>query len=113
LEHLLLEPARRLPNARFVVAGPQYPDHVDWPVNVERIVHLPPAEHRMFYNAQRFNLSITRADMVRAGYSPRGGLFEASACATPILSDHWAGLETFFAPGSEILPAESADDVVR
>jgi spore maturation protein CgeB len=26
LERLLIEPARRLPHLRFVVAGPQYPD---------------------------------------------------------------------------------------
>jgi len=29
LEQLLLEPARQLPDRRFVVAGPQYPDDID------------------------------------------------------------------------------------
>lgn len=113
VERLLLEPARRLPNLRFVVAGPQYPDDVAWPANVERIVHLPPAEHRRFYNAQRFTLSITRADMVRAGYSPRGGLFEAGACATPILSDWWEGLDSFFTPGEQIVVVDDAEAVVE
>jgi spore maturation protein CgeB len=42
LERLLIEPARRLPHLRFVVAGPQYPADIDWPANVERIEHLPP-----------------------------------------------------------------------
>ena len=37
LDALLLEPARRGPQARFVVAGPQYPAHDRWPANVERI----------------------------------------------------------------------------
>src|SRR5690606_8754344 len=45
LDALLLEPARQLPQRRFVVAGPQYPDDIDWPDNVERIEHLPPAGH--------------------------------------------------------------------
>jgi spore maturation protein CgeB len=36
LERLLVEPARALPDRRFVVAGPQYPDNIDWPANVER-----------------------------------------------------------------------------
>ena len=41
LDRLLVEPARRLPHLRFVVAGPQYPDDVDWPDNVERLEHVP------------------------------------------------------------------------
>src|SRR4051812_33907971 len=40
LEKLLIEPARRLPHLRFAVAGPQYPDGIAWPANVERIDHL-------------------------------------------------------------------------
>ena len=52
LERLLLEPARRAPDLRFVVAGPQYPADIDWPANVERIEHLPPAEHPAFYVGQ-------------------------------------------------------------
>ena len=39
LERLLLEPARDHPEARMVVAGPQYPTDVQWPANVERIAH--------------------------------------------------------------------------
>ena len=67
--------------------------------NVERIEHLPPPEHRAFYNAQRFTLNVTRADMIRAGYSPSVRLFEAAACGTPIISDVWAGLDTLLRPG--------------
>lgn len=70
LEALLLEPARQLPGMRFLVAGPQYPDGIDWPANVERIEHLPPADHPAFYNAQRFTLNVTRAAMRRMGWSP-------------------------------------------
>ena len=111
LERLLLEPARALPERRFVVAGPQYPDDVDWPANVERIEHLPPAEHRGFYAAQRFTLNVTRADMVAAGWSPSVRLFEAAACGVPIISDAWPGLDELFRPGEEILLAETAEDV--
>ncbi|EKV28186.1 hypothetical protein C882_1187 [Caenispirillum salinarum AK4] len=110
LEKLLIEPARRAPECRFVVAGPQYPDSIQWPENVERIDHCPPADHRAFYNAQRFTLNVTRADMIRAGYSPSVRLFEAAACGTPILSDWWEGLYTLFEPGREIVTAETADE---
>ncbi|HVL39168.1 MAG TPA: glycosyltransferase, partial [Fimbriimonadaceae bacterium] len=107
LERLMLDAARLTPSARFVVAGPQYPATIQWPSNVERIEHLPPAEHRAFYNRQRFTLNITRADMIRAGYSPSVRLFEAAACGVPIISDYWPGLESFFRLGEEILVSSS------
>jgi spore maturation protein CgeB len=113
LETLLLEPARRWPRGRFVVAGPLYPSTLGWPANVQRIEHLHPGEHRAFYSAQRFTLNVTRADMVRAGYSPSIRLFEAAACATPIISDYWPGLETLFTPGQEILVADAPEEAVH
>jgi spore maturation protein CgeB len=113
LERLLVEPARQLPAGRFVVAGPQYPDQIDWPSNVERIDHLPPAEHLSFYNRQRFTLNVTRADMVAAGWSPSVRLFEAAACGTPILSDEWPGLTEIFDAPDSIAIVRNAGDVVR
>ena len=111
LERLLLQPARAWPGGRFVVAGPQYPDGIAWPANVARIEHLPPAGHRRFYNAQRFTLNLTRADMVAAGWAPSVRLFEAAACGVPIVSDRWPGLDQLFRPGEEILIAQGAGDV--
>jgi spore maturation protein CgeB len=113
LDALLLEPARRTPARRFVQVGPLYPATLDYPKNVERFVHLAPAQHRAFYGAQRFTLNVTRAAMVRAGYSPSVRLFEAGACAVPVISDAWPGIEEVFEPGEEILLARNGDDVVR
>ena len=112
LERLLVEPARHWHDGRFVVAGPQYPKLIEWPANVERIEHLPPQRHRGFYNSQRFTLNITRADMIAAGWSPSVRLFEAAACATPIISDRWSGLEALFQPGLEIVLADNVTDVL-
>jgi len=50
--------------------------------------------------------------MVRAGYSPSVRLFEAGACGVPVISDRWKGIDTFFTPGSEIMLADSADEVI-
>ena len=113
VDALLCQPARRAPEARFAVAGPQYPATITWPANVERIEHLPPAEHPVFYAGQRFTLNVTRADMVAAGWSPSVRLFEAAACGVPVISDWWEGLDHFFRPGEEILLAVDADDVLR
>jgi spore maturation protein CgeB len=112
LERLLLEPARRAPQLKFCVAGPQYPADIDWPPNVERLEHVPPAEHPAFYAASRFTLNVTRADMIAAGYSPSVRLFEAAACGTPIISDIWDGLDSLFRPAREIVLARSGEDVL-
>ena len=113
LDRLLLDSARQWVQGRFSVAGPQYPRNLRWPKNVRRIEHLPPAQHRRFYNAQRFTLNLTRADMVAAGFSPSVRLFEAAACGTPIISDYWEGIDTLFEPGEEILSANSPSDVLE
>jgi len=113
LERLLLEPARLRPDLRFAVAGPQYPEDISWPENVERIEHLPPSDHAEFYSASRFTLNLTRADMVAAGWSPSVRLFEAAACGTPIISDRWNGIEEVLLPGKQVVQADSAEDVLR
>jgi spore maturation protein CgeB len=111
LEALLFEPARRMPDRRFVVAGSQYPRDTDWPDNVDRIEHLPPADHASFYSRQRYTLNVTRSSMIAAGWSPSVRLFEAAACGTAIISDRWAGLDSFF-PEMTIHTAGKAEDVI-
>ena len=113
LNELLIKSARDIQDACFVVAGPQYPQEIEWPENVERIDHLPPAEHRSFYNSQKYTLNVTREDMIKAGYSPSVRLFEAAACGVPIISDYWDGIETIFEPGKEILIAKTSPEVLE
>jgi spore maturation protein CgeB len=112
LERLLLRPARARPERRFAVAGPQYPADLEWPANVHRVEHLPPGQHAAFYGAQRYTLNVTRADMIRAGFSPSVRLFEAAACATPVISDRWPGIASFFVPGREILLANTTAEAL-
>lgn len=113
LNKLLVDVAKACPARSFVVAGPQYPEAIIWPDNVERIDHLPPAEHSTFYNRQRYTLNVTREAMIEAGYAPSVRLFEAAACGTPIISDYWDGLDTVFTLEKEILVAASTKEVVR
>lgn len=111
LEELLLKTADQLSRKAFVVAGPQYPPDIDWPQNVHRISHLSPDKHRTFYNQQRFTLNITRKAKINAGFAPSVRLFEAAACATPIISDYWEGLDSLFSLECEILVAGSHEEV--
>jgi spore maturation protein CgeB len=112
LDALLLDPARRLKQSEFVVAGPQYPPELTWPANVERLEHVPPPRHPQFYAAQRWTLNITPADTRAAGWSPSVRLFEAAACGIPVISTRWDGLEELFADGQEIVIADKPADVV-
>ncbi len=112
IQELFCRPATALPKKKFVLAGPQYPDEIAWPGNVERLMHVDPSSHASFYSSSRITLNVTRREMVLAGYSPSVRLFEAAACGTTIVSDAWEGLDSFLTPGEEILLAAGAADVV-
>ncbi len=112
LEKLFIEPARELPDRRFVIAGASYPSAFPWSSNIYFVRHLPPQEHSAFYSSSRLTLNVTREPMARMGYCPSGRFFEAAACGAPILSDKWEGIEQFFAPGTEILIAETTTEAI-
>jgi spore maturation protein CgeB len=110
LEELLIEPARRLGNRQFLIAGAMYPSPESWPANIRHFGHVSPPEHPAFYSSSALTLNVTRALMASMGYCPSGRLFEAAACGTAVLSDWWTGLDQFFQPGEEILIAASTHD---
>jgi len=112
LEALFLEPARRLRERRFLIAGAQYPAVFGWLENLFFVRHIAPPDHPALYSSSRVTLNVTRRAMARMGYCPSGRLFEAAACGTPILTDIWPGLECFFEPGEEIIVARETDDVL-
>jgi spore maturation protein CgeB len=112
LERLFVDPARRRSDKRFVIGGAQYPEDFPWTSNIFFVRHLPPAEHPAFFCSSPITLNVTRAAFAARGYCPSGRLFEAAACGATILSDEWAGLETFFTPGTEILLARNVDDTL-
>ena len=99
----MIEPARRRPQLKFLIGGALYPEEFPWERNIYFVRHLPPGEHPAFFASSRMTLNVTRADMARMGWCPSGRMFEAAACEAPVLTDSWEGLETFFAPGSEVL----------
>jgi spore maturation protein CgeB len=112
LEKLFIDPARELADRRFVIAGASYPAGFPWSSNIYFVRHLPPQEHSAFYSSSRLTLNVTREPMARMGYCPSGRFFEAAACGAPILSDNWEGIEQFFAPGTEILIAETTREAM-
>jgi spore maturation protein CgeB len=112
LDLLFVQPAAMRPGLRFLIGGAQYPDDFPWSPNIYFVRHLPPAEHRAFFCSCRLTLNVTRAAMALAGWCPSGRLFEAAACGAPIISDAWPGIESFFAPGEEVVIADCAADTL-
>ncbi len=113
VQALFLEAARRRPLAQFVLAGSLYPHDRQWPANVRLLEHAAPAQHPALYSSSRLTLNVTRDGMARYGYCPSGRFFEAAACGTPLVTDEWEGLESFFVPSEELFLARSTDDVLR
>jgi spore maturation protein CgeB len=112
LLRLFIGPAGLRPARRFVLGGSGYPQDFPWQPNISFRQHVPPGQHPEFFASATMTLNITRADMAACGFCPSGRLFEAAACGTPILSDSWEGLESFFTPGEQILVAQSTEEAL-
>jgi len=112
LETLFIEPARRMPERRFLIAGAQYPHDFPWTGNVYFRRHLPPPEHPAFFCSSALTVNVTRRAMAEMGWCPSGRLFEAAACGVAILSDRWDGLDEFLTPGAEILTAATTEEAI-
>lgn len=113
LQELLVTAAVQRPDLRYAIGGAQYPQDFPWTPNIFFVSHLPPSLHPAFFCSSRMTLNVTRRAMADYGFCPSGRLFEAAACGTPILTDWWEGLDTFFKPGREILRVNTAADVLR
>lgn len=112
LEAFFIEPARLLPERRFMLGGAQYPQDFPWTDNIFFRQHLPPGLHPAFFCSSRLTLNVTRRAMAEMGFCPSGRLFEAAACGVPVLTDHWEGLDSFFTPDEEVLVARTTADAV-
>jgi len=112
LERLFMWPAERRPDFQFVLAGSLYPWNWEWPKNVRRFEHIAPSDHPAFYSSSRMTLNVTRKGMASYGFCPSGRFFEAAACGTPVVSDWFEGLDSFFVPGREIMVAHTEQDVM-
>ncbi len=112
LERLLITPAQRLPDKRFLIGGAQYPQSFPWEPNIFFRRHVPPPAHPEFFCSSQWTLNVTRRAMAAYGYCPSGRLFEAAACGVPLITDAWEGLDSFLTPGEEIVVAHTSEDVV-
>ena len=111
IREFFLEPARLLPERKFLLGGSGW-DDVSAPPNVSRIGHVPAAKHNAFNCSARAVLNVARDSMAAVGFSPATRVFEAAGAAACIITDAWRGIEQFLEPDIEVLVAASGDDVV-
>lgn len=110
LRRYFLEVAAARPDRRFLLGGNGW-SRADVPANVDLLGHVPPGDHNALNCSARLVLNVSREDMARMGYSPATRVFEAAGAGACLISDAWAGIDEFLAPGRELLVAEDGDDV--
>jgi spore maturation protein CgeB len=111
VEDFFLAAAMLAPEMSFVLGGEGWGDK-SLPSNVRWIGHVGSERHNHVNCSARMVLNINRDSMARVGFSPPTRVFEAAGAGSCVITDYWRGIETFFVPGAEILPAASATEVV-
>lgn len=111
VESFFLRAAELAPEMHFLLGGEGWADkHI--PGNVRWIGHVATADHNRVNCSARMVLNINRESMADVGFSPPTRVFEAAGAGACLVTDAWEGIETFFQPGTEILVARSAEEIV-
>jgi spore maturation protein CgeB len=111
VEDFFLRAAELAPELKFVLGGEGWAGRL-LPANVRWIGHVATSDHNTVNCSARMVLNVNRDSMAGVGFSPPTRVFEAAGAGACLITDCWAGIEEFFAPGKEILVAESAKQVV-
>ena len=112
VEQFFLRAAELAPEMRFVLGGEGWAGK-SMPPNVRWIGHVGTADHNRVNCSARMVLNINRESMAGVGFSPPTRVFEAAGAGACVITDEWAGVDTFFRVGEEILVASSAEDIVH
>jgi spore maturation protein CgeB len=112
VEHFFLRAAELAPELSFVLGGEGWAGKAI-PPNVRWIGHVGTNLHNRVNCSARMVLNVNRESMAAVGFSPPTRVFEAAGTGACLITDAWAGIETFFQPGKEILIASSAEEIVR
>jgi spore maturation protein CgeB len=112
VEDFFLRAAELAPEFRFALGGEGW-EGKRLPANVHWIGHVGTGDHNRVNCSARMVLNINRDSMAGVGFSPPTRVFEAAGAGACMITDRWAGIETFFAPEEEILVAGSAEEIVH
>jgi spore maturation protein CgeB len=111
VEEFFLAAAERAPEFRFALGGEGWGGKT-LPHNVRWLGHIGTKDHNSVNCSARMVLNLNRESMAKVGFSPPTRVFEAAGAGACLISDDWQGIDTFFEPGSEILIAHDAGEIV-
>lgn len=112
VEEFFFAAARIAPEMKFVLGGEGW-GNKHLPQNIHWIGHVGSKRHNAVNSSARMVLNVNRQSMAEVGFSPPTRVFEAAGARACVITDEWAGIERFFAPGKEILCARGAREVVE
>lgn len=112
VQQFFFSAAEQAPEFQFFLGGEGWGSK-RLPRNVRWIGHVGTAQHNIINCSARMVLNVNRESMAKVGFSPPTRVFEAAGAAACLITDVWEGVEQFFRPGTEILVASGADDVVQ
>jgi spore maturation protein CgeB len=112
VQRAFFDVAASLPGYRFMLGGCGWED-VAMPANVHYVGYVYTAEHNAYNCTANAVLNLTYTPTARLGYAPTARLFEAAGAGACVISDAWAGIETFLEPEREILIAHDTAEVIN
>ncbi len=112
VEEFFLIPAASLPKQLFLLGGSGW-DQRALPGNVTHLGHVGTTDHNAFNSSPMAVLNISRDSMASTGFSPATRVFEAAGAGACLITDHWEGIDSFLAPGSEVLVARDGAEVAE
>jgi spore maturation protein CgeB len=110
VDEFFLRAASLLPGRSFLLGGAGWEDK-QLPRNVRLLGHVSTRDHNAFNCTPLAVLNVTRDSMAANGWSPPTRVFEAAGAGACLVTDAWEGIETFLAPGDEVLVARDGADV--
>jgi spore maturation protein CgeB len=111
VQEFFLRAAELAPDLQFALGGEGW-EGKRMPANVRWIGHVGTGDHNRMNCSARMVLNINRDSMAGVGFSPPTRVFEAAGAGACLITDEWAGIETFLVPEKEILVASSAEEIV-
>lgn len=112
VEEFFLNVAAMEPDKKFLLGGNGWQDK-GLPANVNYVGHVDAREHNAFNCTPKAVLNINPDSMGGFGFSPPARIFEAAGAGACLLTDAWVGIEKFLEPGSELLVAETGEEVAE
>jgi len=111
VEEFFIRSAHLAPEMQFLLGGEGWGSK-RLPPNLRWVGHVKIEDHNVINCSARMVLNVNRASMAHIGFSPPTRMFEAAGAGACVITDSWPGIESFFEPRSEVLIAESAEQVV-